>query len=67
MKQEGITMVALQNCCPAVLAAVENRVCIDVTVIVLAGVDDDAVAAAAAAPVEPHAAAAPVEPHVAKA
>ena len=64
MKQEGITMV---NCGPVVLTAVENRVRIDVPVIVLAGVDDAAVAAAAYAPVEPHTAAAAVEPHTAAA
>ena len=72
MKQEGTTMVPLENYGPIVLAAVENRVRIDVTLIVLAGVDDDAAAAAAAAttaaPGEPHiATAAPVESYVAKA
>ena len=42
MKQEGTTMVPLQNYDPVVLAAVENCVLIDVTVIVCAGVHDAA-------------------------
>ena len=47
MNREGTTMGPLKNYGPVVLAAVEIRVLIDVTVIVRAGVHD-------AALVEPH-------------
>ena len=40
MNREGTTMGPLKNYGPVVLAAVENRVLIDVTVIDLAGVHD---------------------------
>ena len=42
MEQEGTTMVAVRNCVPVVFASVVVRVRIDITLIVVAGVDDAA-------------------------
>ena len=40
MEPEGTTMVATRNCVPVVFASVVVRVRIDITLIVVAGVDD---------------------------
>ena len=40
MEPEGTTMVAVRNCVPVVFASVVVCVCIDIKLIVVAGVDD---------------------------